>query len=149
MLAYSRNKSVGVQVQGDNRRVASGVLEDELYAMQCEIAVDWPSLTIESIQTRMKRFTTVTCPKAQEVFILAEGWKLGPDLEGKIKKEIGRKGCRHMAILMVDCCRAVAQAELARELQAALETEPNLDRKAFVQDFCSRYTGMDQYLLLK
>lgn len=35
MLIYSRMKSVGVQKQGENRRVVSGVLEDELYAMQC------------------------------------------------------------------------------------------------------------------
>ena len=149
MLAYSRNKSVGVQMQGDDRRVASGVLEDELYAMQCEIGVDWPSLTIESVQTRMKRFTTARCPRAQEVFVQAEGWKLGPDLDGKIKKEIGRKGCRHMAILMVDCCRAIARAELARELQAALEKDPKIDPNGIVKDFCSKYPGMDEYLRLQ
>ncbi|MBM4329173.1 MAG: DUF2889 domain-containing protein [Deltaproteobacteria bacterium] len=148
MLIYSRIKSVGAQKQGENRRVVSGVLEDELYAMQCEIAVDWPTLTIESVQTRMKRFTTERCPLASEVFTRAEGWRLDSELDGKIKKELGRMGCRHMAILMVDCCRAVARAELTRELAAALEVDPGLDKKEFVQDFFRRYPELKDYLQL-
>ncbi|MDQ7783274.1 MAG: DUF2889 domain-containing protein [Desulfomonilaceae bacterium] len=149
MLEYSRCKSVGVQRQGEDRRVVSGVLEDELYAMACEISVDWPSLTIESVQTRMKRFTTGRCPRAKDVFTRAEGWKIDSELDGKIKKEIGRYGCRHMAILMVDCCRALARAELARELKAALENTPDLDRRSFVEDFHQRYPDLRGYLQLR
>ena len=104
MLDYSRCKSVGVQKQGEDRRVVSGVLEDELYAMQCEMVVYWPTLTIESVQARMKRFTTKRCPLAEKVFSQAEGWKIDATLDGKIKRELGRYGCRHMAVLMVDCC---------------------------------------------
>jgi hypothetical protein len=148
MLIYSRMKSVGVQKQGENRRVVSGVLEDELYAMQCEIAVDWPSLTIESVQARMKRFTTERCPLASAVFARAEGWKIDSELDAKIKKELGRMGCRHMAILMVDCCRALARAELARELAAAVETNPGLDKKQFADEFLGRYPDLKDYLQL-
>jgi len=149
MLTYSRIKSVGVQKQGEDLRVVSGVLEDELYAMQCEIVVNWPKLAIESVQTRMKRFTTTRCPLAQEVFSQAEGWALDSELDGKIKKEIGRYGCRHMAILMVDCCRSVAAAELARELSSALDKEPDLDRKRFVDSFYDRYPQLKGYLRLQ
>jgi len=146
MLTYSRMKSVGVQKQSEERRVVSGVLEDELYAMECEIAVNWPTLTIEAVQARMKRFTTKRCPLAEQVFVKAEGWKLGPDLDSRIKKELGRKGCRHMAILMVDCCRALARAEFARELTAAREQEPSLDARTFLEDFCGRYPDLAGYL---
>jgi len=149
MLTYSRAKSIGVQKQSENRRVVSGVLEDELYAMECEIAVNWPDLTIESVQSRMKRFTTDRCPLAEKVFSKAEGWKLDLELDGKIKKELGRKGCRHMAALMVDCCRSLARAELARELGAALEKEPDLDRTKFLDGFFSRYPGLKEYLHLR
>jgi hypothetical protein len=149
MLTYSRIKSVGVQKQGEDRRVVSGVLEDELYAMQCEIVINWTKLAIESIQTRMKRFTTTRCPLAQQVFSQAQGWKLDPELDGKIKKELGRYGCRHMAILMVDCCRSVATAELARELASALDTDPDLDRKRFVEGFYDRYPQLRGYLRLQ
>ena len=148
MLIYSRMKSVGVQKQGENRRVVSGVLEDELYAMQCEIAVDWPTLTLESVQSRMKRFTTERCPLASEVFARAEGWRIDSELDGKIKKELGRMGCRHMAILMVDCCRALARAELARELATDLEADPALDKKGLAEDFFRRYPDLKDYLQL-
>lgn len=149
MLQYSRVKSVGVQRQGQDRRVASGVLEDELYAMQCEIAVDWPTLTIESVQARMKRFTTQRCPRAEQVFERAEGWKIDGELDGRIKKELGRYGCRHMASLMIDCCRTIVRAELAREMRSAREADPGLDTKSFLESFFERYPGLRNYLLLQ
>lgn len=149
MLTYSRMKSIGVQKQSEDLRVVSGVLEDELYAMQCEIAVNWPDRTIVSVQSRMKRFTTKRCQLAEHIFVQAEGWKIDAELDGRIKKELGRKGCRHMAILMVDCCRALARAELARELRAALEKDPELDKKQFLDTFFGTYPDLKEYLLLQ
>jgi hypothetical protein len=128
-------KSCGVQKQGADKRVISGVLEDELYAMQCEILVDWPSLTIESIQAKLKRFTTVKCILAEKVFLRSEGWKIDSQIEGKIKKELGRNGCRHMAALMIDCLRSLARSELANNLRSSMESVPNLDKDHFIEDF--------------
>lgn len=96
----------------------------------------------------MKRFTTERCPLASEVFARAEGWRIDSELDGKIKKELGRMGCRHMAILMVDCCRALARAELARELATALEADPALDKKGLAEDFFRRYPDLKDYLQL-
>ena len=138
MPIYSRMKSCGVQKQGENRRVVSGVLEDELYAMQCEISVDWPSRSIEAVQARIKRFTTVRCVLAEPVFQMAEGWKIDSDIEGKIKKELGRNGCRHLAILMIDCIRSLVRAEITRELNAAIKSDPNCDRVEMVRKFVSK-----------
>ncbi|MHB8202679.1 MAG: DUF2889 domain-containing protein [Desulfomonilaceae bacterium] len=135
MPIYRRMKSCGVQKHGADKRVISGVLEDELYAMQCEILVDWPSLTIESIQARMKRFTTVKCILAEKVFLRSEGWKIDSQIEGKIKKELGRNGCRHMAALMIDCLRSLARSELANNLRSSMESVPNLDKDRFIEDF--------------
>ncbi len=149
MLTYARVKTIGVQKQGENRRVVSGVLEDELYAMQCEIVVSWPDPAIEAVQTRMKRFTTTRCPLAEQVFVRAEGWKLDESLDSRIKKELGRKGCRHMAALVGDCCRAVARSELADELRNALEKDPELDKSEFLDAFFSRYPGLKGYLRLR
>ncbi len=149
MLAYSRSKSIGVQKQGEDRRVVSGVLEDELYAMACELAVHWPTLTIESVQTTMKRFTTSRCPLAEAVFTQAEGWKLGPELDARVKKELGRKGCRHMAVLMVECCRNLVRAEFTREFVAAKEEDPTTDSGTFLDQFYSRYPDLKEYLRLQ
>ncbi len=148
MLSYTRTKSIGVQKQGQNVRVVSGVLEDELYAMQCEMAVDWANRKITSIQARLKRFTTIRCPMAEAVFEAAEGWPIDAALEGRIKKELGRNGCRHMAILMVDCCQAVVRAELADELKSAMEENPELDKKQFVRDFLAREPDLKEYVRL-
>jgi len=149
MLSYSRTKSIGVQMQGPDKRVVNGILEDELYGMECRIVVNWPDLRIESVQARMKRFTTVRCPRAMKVFDRAVGWKLDEELDGKIKKEIGRNGCRHMAVLMVDCCRNLARAEFARELRSALENAPDLDKTAFTRNFFQRYPALTNYLRLQ
>lgn len=148
MSIYMRNKSVGVQRQGPDVRVVTGVLEDELYAMDCRLTIHWPDLTITRIEARMKRFTTVRCPLAAEVFSRAVGWKLGPDLDGKIKKELGRYGCRHMAQLMVDCCRASAREELAVELRNAQEAGEDVDVPAFVSAFLERRPELGDYLRL-
>lgn len=149
MLTYSRMKSIGVQRQSENLIVVSGVLEDELYAMACEIAVSVPDLTIERVQAHMKRFTTSRCPLAEKVFVRAEGWKLDGELDGKIKKELGRQGCRHMAILMIDCCQAVARAELVREMRGALESDPELDKGAFASAFLAQRPEFASYLRVR
>ncbi|MCX5861016.1 MAG: DUF2889 domain-containing protein [Desulfomonile sp.] len=149
MLAYARCKSVGVQKQGEHLRVVSGILEDELYAMECEMVVNRATLTIESVQTRMKRFTTKRCTRAQSVFLRAEGWRLGKDLDRRIKKELGREGCRHMAVLMVDCCRTLARAEVARELREAIEKDPGLDKKGFLAQFYEGNPELAEYLKLQ
>ena len=146
MPQYSRLKTCGVQKQGSDHRWVSGVLEDELYAMQCEIRVNWPELKIESIKTRMKRFTTDRCLLAQDFFQNCVGWSINAELDGKIKKEIGRNGCRHMAILMVDCLHSLVRAELARELKEALSSNPQVDKKQLLDDFLKRNPDLKSYL---
>lgn len=126
-------------------RIVSGVLEDELYAMQCEMQVHWPTLTIDQVQTRMKRFTTERCVKAEKVFSKAKGWKLEKNIEARIKKELGRQGCRHMAILMVDCCRALIRAELVRDLRDAEANQPSLDKATFVQQWLNEQQVLADY----
>ncbi len=149
MLKYSRIKTCGVQRQDPDYRVVSGVLEDELYSMNCEIRVNWPNLTIESVKTRMKRFTTDRCLLAENVFKNCEGWSINSELDGKIKKELGRNGCRHMAVLIVDCLNALVRAELGRELSEALSKDSSLDRKNFVDEFLAKNLSLKGYLKLK
>ena len=141
MPIYTRMKSCGVQKQGKDKRVISGVLEDELYAMQCEILVNLPDLAIQSIQVRLKRFTTVRCVLAENIFLRAEGWKIDNQIEGRIKKELGRNGCRHMAALMIDCLRSFARSELADALKNRNETDGQ-DKKQVLEDFLKSYPDL-------
>lgn len=149
MLEFSRCKTVGVQKQGEEHRVVSGVLEDELYAMSCEMLINRQSLVVEAIQARMKRFTTVRCPLAEPVFETVRGRRIGPELEAAMKKELGRNGCRHMAILMVDCCRAFAWAELADDYREALRNDPDLDKGRYFREYGATRPDLAEYLKLK
>lgn len=149
MPQYSRVKTCGVQKQGSDYRVVSGILEDELYAMECEICVHWPELTIKTVNARMKRFTTERCLLAEKFFRACEGWQIDSEIDGRIKKELGRNGCRHMAILIVDCLHSLARAELARDLQAALSNDTGLDRKEFLNSFLRRNPGLVNYLKIQ
>ena len=148
MLKYSRLKTCGVQKQGAEFRVVTGVLEDELYAMHCEIRVQWSNLTIQSIKTSMKRFTTDRCLLAKQSFKVCEGWSIDTGLDGKIKKEIGRNGCRHMAVLIVDCLNALVRVEFSRELSLAVALDPLLDQKLFLDDFLKKNPRLINYLKL-
>jgi hypothetical protein len=146
MLIYSRMKSVGIQYQGSHRAVVSGVLEDELYAMECNLAINRDALTLESVNARMKRFTTIRCPEAQDVFNRAEGWEFDAQLDGKIKKELGRDGCRHMAVLILECCRSFARSERAQAYKEAVTANPSLDSKDFLAQYDSSRPQLANYL---
>ena len=68
---------------------------------------------------------------------------------GRIKKELGRKGCRHMATLMIECCRNLVRAEFSREFISAREKDPYIDAGAFIDRFYSRYPDLKGYLRLQ
>jgi hypothetical protein len=142
MLTYSRIKSVGVQLQGPEKYVVTGVLEDELYAMECAITLTRSDLRIQSVKARMKRFTTTRCLPAQNTFKKLEGFAVGPELESKIKKELGPDGCRHMAGLIVDCCRAVLKAEIANEFKRRIENGERPDATALMEHFGQKYPNI-------
>jgi hypothetical protein len=146
MLIYSRMKSVGIQYQGSHRAVVSGVLEDELYAMECNLAFNRDALTLDSVNARMKRFTTIRCPEARDVFQRAEGWGFDAQLDGKIKKELGRDGCRHMAALILECCRSFARSERARSYREALAANPSMDPKDFSAHYENSHPQLAAYL---
>ncbi len=146
MLIYSRMKSVGVQYQGAHRAVVSAVLEDELYAMECNLAINRDALVIETVNTRMKRFTTIRCPEAWEVFKRAEGWEFDAQLDAKVKRELGRDGCRHMAALILECCRTFARSERAEAFREALSANPSLDPKDFFTQYENSRPQLSNYL---
>lgn len=71
---------------------------------------------------------------------------IDPQVDSKIKKELGREGCRHMAALMIECLHAMGRAEFARELSFALSRNPELDKKKFFEEFISEESAFTAYL---
>jgi predicted metal-dependent phosphoesterase TrpH len=111
MLKFMRNKTVGIERRDKNTLWAYGVLDDDIYGVELEVSIGLGDMVIRSIEGRFKRWTTPECPKAIPVLQQAVGFcALEEGFSQKVQKNIGRKGCRHFANLLVECCSAAEQA---------------------------------------
>ena len=111
MLKFMRNKTVGIERRDKDTLWAYGVLDDDIYGVELEVGIGLSDMVIRSIEGRFKRWTTPECPKAIPVLQQAVGFcALDEGFSQKIQKDIGRKGCRHFANLLVECCATAEQA---------------------------------------
>jgi len=111
MLKFMRNKTVGIERRDKDTLWAYGVLDDDIYGVELEVSIGLSDMVIRSIEGRFKRYTTPECPKAVPVLQHAVGFHvLEEGFSQKVQKNIGRKGCRHFANLLVECCGAAEQA---------------------------------------
>ena len=112
MLKFTRTKHVGIERPSKDKIVAHGILEDYIYAMEIDVEFSLPHYEITKIDCRMKRYTTPECPRSDEILQSAVGMRIEPGLTDKVKKQIGRAGCRHYATLLLECCHAVISASI-------------------------------------
>jgi len=111
MLKFMRNKTVGIERRDKDTLWAYGVLDDDIYGVELEVSMGLEDMVIRSIEGRFKRWTTPECPKAIPVLQQAVGFCAQEEgFSQKVQKKIGRKGCRHFANLLVECCSAAEQA---------------------------------------
>jgi hypothetical protein len=112
MLKFTRTKYVGIERPEKNKVVAHGMLDDYIYSMQLDVEFSLPEYEITKIEGNMTRYTTPECPKADEILNDCIGMRIEPGIDDRIKKEIGRAGCRHYATLLVECCNSVIAASI-------------------------------------
>jgi predicted metal-dependent phosphoesterase TrpH len=111
MLKFMRSKVVGIERRDEDTLQAYGVLDDDIYAVELGVSLGLSNMVIRSIEGRFKRWTTPECPKAIPVLQQVVGFcALEEGFSQKVQKNIGRKGCRHFANLLVECCSAAEQA---------------------------------------
>lgn len=146
MLNFSRSKNVGVQIQNDNTWVAHGRLDDALYTVDLTIRVSRPDLVIESADARLWRYTTIRCRLGEAFAGRVVGESIGVGLNRRIKDEVGKLGCRHLANLFVDCVQAVARAELLDFFNQSREKAPELAPAAALAAFSERFPQLAQYV---
>ena len=126
MISFSRTMLVGSEFAGENLLRFHGILEDHIYAMEIQMEVRLPEGTISSIQGQIKRYTTPVCPKAVEVLQNAVGMSLREEgWISRVNREIGRKGCTHLAEILVECGRCLDQARLAHAQGDTLKNTPS------------------------
>jgi hypothetical protein len=112
MLKFTRTKYVGVERPAKDRAIAHGSLDDYIYGMDLDVEFSLPQYEITRITGRMRRYTTPECPKSDAILQQAVGMRIEPGLTDRVKKEIGRAGCRHYATLLLECCHAVVSASI-------------------------------------
>ncbi len=132
MLKFSRNKLVSIIRNSVDTLKVHGVLDDDIYGLEIDLAIRINDLKIISIDGRWNRFTTPECPRAITVLQAAKKFHINEELAPKIHKIIGRKGCRHFANLLIECCDAVKEAAAIVKWQDAQTDEPNLTFEQFL-----------------
>jgi hypothetical protein len=126
MITFSRTLLVGAEFLNEATLRLHGILEDNIYAMEIQVDLTLPDGVIIAIQGRIKRYTTPVCPKAVDALQRAigmsfreEGWM------SKVNNEIGRKGCRHLAEILIECGRCFDSARMAKAISETLNNQPN------------------------
>ena len=64
MLKFIRNKLVGVYRRDEDTLVAHGLLEDDIYGLEVDVALRLPDLEIVSVDGRWKRDENSACYRA-------------------------------------------------------------------------------------
>lgn len=134
MITFNRSQVIGAEFPDDQTVRFNGVLEDHIYSMEINMDVQIADGRIIGIEGIMKRYTNFVCPRAVPLLQSAVGMSLRADgWERRIMKEIGRKGCEHFAEIIIECGRCLDQARMSKDLWQALENDPGLDQREFVE----------------
>ncbi|MFX1449411.1 MAG: DUF2889 domain-containing protein [Promethearchaeota archaeon] len=145
MLKFCRNKFVGYEKINDETFLITGILEDNLYAHEVEMHVKLPEFEITSIKGKMKRFTTPLCPKATDKLELALGLKIEPGFSSKIRRMIGRPGCRHYANIINECCDSLIPALISLNWREAIEKNPDISKEEFLKILIEKYPQIKNF----
>lgn len=108
MLKFSRNMLIGVERRDNVTLRAHGLQEDNIYTLAVELEAKLPDLKISSINGEFRRVTYNECRMAASKLQNAIGLSMkDKDFSAKIKRVVGRPGCRYFADLLLDCCDAI------------------------------------------
>lgn len=126
MKNFSRNKLVSIVRKDNDTLEIHGILDDNIYSLQIDCCVSISGLEILSICGKWDRWTTPECHRAENVLKEAVGFIIEDGLEDKIHKTIGRKGCRHFANLLIECCLSAKQSALIARWEDAKKKDSSL-----------------------
>ena len=110
MLTFARNKVVSIYREDEDTLLAHGVLEDDIYGLELDVAIGLSTLEILSIEGRWNRAENSQCTRAIPFLQDAIGFRINEEFPQKVRKIIGRKACRHFADILLECCDAAQMA---------------------------------------
>jgi hypothetical protein len=140
MISFNRSQLVEAEFPDEDTIRFSGVQQDHIYSMEIHMDVRIADGEILAIEGLMKRYTNPVCPAAVPVLQTAvgisvreEGW------DRRVMREIGRHGCEHFAEIIIECGRCFDQARLSKEILEALQQDPTLDQRQFVDSWVEKH----------
>lgn len=135
MLKFARNKIVDVSLTDLDTFAVHGVLDDDIYSIELDVAVRIADLEILDIGGKWHRWTTPECPRAIQFLQGAVGFRIGEEGFGpKVHKVVGRKACRHFANLLLECCHSAKEAWRILQWERARAETPGLEFEEFRQE---------------
>jgi predicted metal-dependent phosphoesterase TrpH len=130
MLDFARNKIVSIYRKDKDTLMAHGLLEDDIYGLEIDVALSLSHLEILSIEGKWRRVENSECPRAVPFLQEAVGFRMGEGFSQKVNKVIGRKACPHFANILLECCHAAKDAAMVirGETEKAQEHEADFDK---------------------
>ncbi|MFH1349585.1 MAG: PHP domain-containing protein [Pseudomonadota bacterium] len=132
MLKFSRNKVVSIERKDEKILIAHGVLEDDIYGLEIEVAINVTKMEIISIEGKWNRQENAECPRAIPFLQEAVGFLMDEGFSQKVKKIIGRKACRHFADILLECCYAAKDAATVIKWENEKSKKPELTFEEFI-----------------
>ena len=140
MLKFMRNKLIDVRVHENDPGlfVVHGVLEDDIYGLELDLTIRRSDMRLIGVEGCWNHYTTPECPRALLFLKEAEGFLIEAEGFGpKVHKVVGRKGCRHFANLMLECCHSAREAALILGWEEAKKGGGELSLEEYLQGVVS------------
>jgi predicted metal-dependent phosphoesterase TrpH len=134
MLKFARNKVVSAARKDQNTLSIHGLLDDDIYGLEVDLCIGIRDLQILSVAGKWNRRTTPECPSAIPFLQEARGFHIDDEIDGRMNKIIGRKGCRHFANLLIECCHAATEAARVARWEDAKVARPDLTFQGFLNE---------------
>lgn len=126
MLTFTRNKMVSVWRKDDDTLSVHGILEDDIYSLEIDVSLGLSELDILSIAGKWNRAENLECRRAIPFLQEAVGFKMGEGFTQRVQKLIGRKSCRHLADMLLECCYSARDTAQMIRWEAEKEKRPDL-----------------------
>jgi predicted metal-dependent phosphoesterase TrpH len=134
MLKFARNKVVTVSRKDRDTLSIHGILDDDIYGLEVDLCVGVRDFQILSIDGKWNRRTTPECPLAIPYLQEAGGFPIDDEIADRMNKNVGRKGCRHFANLLIECCYAATEAARVVRWEDARDARPDLTFECFLNE---------------
>ncbi|MGC8494212.1 MAG: PHP domain-containing protein [Syntrophobacteraceae bacterium] len=142
MLTFARNKLVSVTAKDHDTLSIHGVLDDDIYGLEIDLDVSLKERKLLAISGKWNRFTTPECPRAIDFIREMTGERIDETIAQRIDKNLGRRGCRHFANLLIECCYAATEAARVVLWEEAKVANPDLSFKNFIAGEVRESGGM-------